>query len=39
MIEVIGGKLEKLDSLTDDEFAKIGIYIADDDEFTDGDWE
>ena len=39
MIEVIGGTLEKLDSLTDDEFAEIGIYIADDDEFTDGDWE
>ena len=39
MIEVIGGTLEKLDNLTDDEFAEIGIYIADDDEFTDGDWE
>jgi len=39
VIEVIGGSLEKLDSLTDDEFAEIGIYIADDDEFTDGDLE
>jgi hypothetical protein len=32
MIEVIGSTLEKLDSLTDDEFAEIGFYIADDDE-------
>ena len=39
VIEVIGGSFEKLDSLTDDEFAEIGIYIADDDEFTDGDLE
>ena len=37
MIEVIGSTMEKLDSLTDDEFAEIGFYIADDDEFTDGD--
>ena len=35
MIEIIGSTLEKLDSLTDDEFAKIGFYIADD-EFTEG---
>jgi hypothetical protein len=34
MIEVIGNTLEKLDSLTDEEFAEIGFYIADDDEFT-----
>ena len=34
MIEVFGSVLEKLDSLTDDEFAEIGFYIADDDEFT-----
>jgi hypothetical protein len=34
MIEVIGSTLEKLDSLTDEEFAEIGFYIADDDEFT-----
>ena len=39
MIEVIGGTLEKLDSLTDDEFVEIGIYIADDDAFTEDDWE
>ena len=37
MIEVIGSTLEKLDSLTDDEFTEIGFYIADDDEFMDGD--
>jgi hypothetical protein len=32
MIEVFGGVLEKLDSLTDDEFADIGFYIADDED-------
>jgi hypothetical protein len=37
MIEVIGSTLEKLDSLTDEEFAEIGFYIADDDEFTEED--
>ena len=34
MIELFGSVLEKLDSLTDDEFAEIGFHIADDDEFT-----
>jgi hypothetical protein len=33
MIEVIGSTMEKLDSLTDDEFADVGFYIADDDDF------
>jgi hypothetical protein len=37
MIEVIGSTLEKLDSITDEEFTEIGFYIADDDEFTEGD--
>jgi len=37
MIEVIGSTLEKLDSLTDEEFAEISFYIADDDDFTEGD--
>ena len=37
MIEVIGSTLEKLDSLTDEDFAEIGFYIADDDDFTEGD--
>jgi len=32
MIEIIGSTLEKLDSLTDEEFTEIGFYIADDDE-------
>jgi len=31
MIAVFAGTLEKLDTLTDDEFAEIGFYIADDD--------
>jgi hypothetical protein len=31
MIEVFGSTLEKLDTITDDEFAEIGFYIADDD--------
>jgi hypothetical protein len=39
MIEVFGGTMEKLDSLTDDEFAEIGFYIADDDAFSEGDHE
>ena len=30
MIELIGTTLEKLDSLTDEEFTEIGFYIADD---------
>ena len=30
MIEVFGSVLEKLDTLTDEEFAEIGFYIADD---------
>jgi len=30
MIEVFGSTLEKLDSLTNEEFAEIGFYIADD---------
>ena len=34
MIELFGSVLEKLDSLTDDEFAEIGFLIADDDAFT-----
>jgi len=37
MIEVIGSTLEKLDSLTDEAFTEIGFYIADDDDFTEGD--
>ena len=37
MIEIFGSVLEKLDSMTDDEFAKIGFYIADDDEDTDSE--
>ena len=31
MIAVFSSTLEKLDTLTDDEFAEIGFYIADDD--------
>jgi len=31
MIEMFGSVLEKLDSLTDEEFAEIGFYVADDD--------
>ena len=30
MIEIFGSTLEKLDSLTIEEFAEIGFYIADD---------
>jgi hypothetical protein len=30
MIAVFGSVLEKLDGLTDEEFAEIGFYIADD---------
>ena len=36
MIEVFGSTLEKLDSLTNEEFAEIGFYIADDE--PDGDY-
>ena len=38
MIEVFGSVLEKLDTLTDEEFAEIGFYIADDepDEYAGG---
>jgi hypothetical protein len=32
MIEVFGSTLEKLDTITDDEFAEIGFYIADDED-------
>jgi len=37
MIEVFGSILEKLDTLTDEEFDELGFYIADDDIFTEGD--
>jgi len=37
MIAVFGSTLEKLDTLTDDEFAEIGFYIADDDLGMEGD--
>ena len=30
MIEVFGSVLEKLDTLTDEDFSEIGFYIADD---------
>ena len=30
MIELFGSALEKLDAITDEEFAEIGFYIADD---------
>jgi hypothetical protein len=30
MIEMFGSVLEKLDSLTDEEFSEIGFYVADD---------
>jgi len=30
MVELFGSVLDKLDTLTDDEFAEIGFYIADD---------
>ena len=32
MIEIFGSALEKLDTLTDEEFAEIGFYITDDDD-------
>ena len=32
MIEVFGSVLEKLDTLTDEEFAEIGFYIADEED-------
>ncbi|MCL2499781.1 MAG: transposon-transfer assisting family protein [Defluviitaleaceae bacterium] len=37
MIEIFGSTLEKLDNITDEDFAEIGFYIADDDMFTEGD--
>jgi len=37
MIELFGSTLEKLDSLTDEEFAELGFYIADDDLFMEED--
>jgi hypothetical protein len=37
MIDVFSGVLEKLDTITDEEFSEIGFHIADDDELTDGD--
>ena len=36
MIAIFGSTLEKLDSITDEEFAQIGFYIADDD-YVEGD--
>ena len=37
MIAVFGSTLEKLDTITDEDFAAIGFYIADDeDDFIDG---
>jgi len=36
MIAVFGSTLEKLDTITDEDFAAIGFHIADDDDFTDG---
>jgi len=30
MIELIGSTLERLDSLTDEEFVEIGFFVADD---------
>jgi len=32
MIELIGSTLERLDNLTDEEFAELGFYIADDED-------
>jgi len=37
IIAVFASTLEKLDTLTDDEFAEIGFYIADDDLDMEGD--
>jgi len=37
MIELFGSTLEKLDSLTNEEFAELGFYIADDDLFMEED--
>ena len=37
MIAVFGSVLEKLDILTDEEFSELVFYIADDDEFSEGD--
>jgi len=36
MIEVFGSTLEKLDTITDEDFTAIGFYLADDDDFIDG---
>jgi hypothetical protein len=33
MIEIFGSVLEKLDSLTDEEFSEVGFYVADDNEY------
>ena len=35
MIEVFGSTLEKLDTITDEDFTVIGFHIADDDNFDD----
>ena len=35
MIEIFGSTLEKLDGLTDEEFAELGFFIADDDVYAD----
>ena len=37
MIAIFASTLERLDALTDDEFAEIGFYIADDDLQIEGD--
>ena len=37
MIELFGSTLEKLDNLTDEEFAEIGFFIADDEMYAEGD--
>ena len=37
MIAVFGSVLEKLDTLTDEEFAELGFYIADDGDFMEDD--
>jgi len=34
MIELIGSTLERLDSLTDEEFTELGFYIADDEDIS-----
>ncbi|MCL2546181.1 MAG: transposon-transfer assisting family protein [Oscillospiraceae bacterium] len=37
MIEIFGSTLEKLDGLTDEEFAELGFFIADDEMLLEGD--